>query len=268
MISGLARTAPGPITLSAAATASISALAADVDERLGLQVPARRTVARLVGGASGQTVDEVTDLDPVGKPVAISRFDTSGHLVSSVRLGYAPTIGVALSAPAAIARAKMVLASVGIPAGGSPAASSRATGGWLVRWMRLVGSVPVPGDGVSVQLAVDGSFHGLVRSDHPLAPAATATIDQARVRNLVAARLDGWLSANLRDQASVSTMGLAWVAPNDTFGDPLPAGPEGTLRLAWLVRITTTGTLADQVAGLELAFDAGDGTPLGGDILE
>jgi hypothetical protein len=265
---GLARPGPGPLTLSAAATASISALAADIDARLGVGVPAGRTVARLVDSLSGQTVDEVTDLDVAGQPLGLSRFDLSGRLVSSVRLGYTPTTGVALSAPAAVARAGVVLAGVGIPAGRAPVASSRAAGGWLVRWLRLVGSVPVPGDGVSVRLAADGSFQALVRSEHPLASASSTTIDQARVRDLVQARLNGWLSANLRDQASVSSMSLAWVAPNDTFGDKLPAGPAGTLRLAWVVRIATTGTLADRIAGLELAFDAGDGTPLGGDVLE
>jgi len=66
----------------------------------------------------------------------------------------------------------------------------------------------------------------------------------------------------------VSSLGLAWVAPNDTFGDPLPAGRAGSLRLAWVVRVAMSGALADRLAGLELAFDAGDGQPLGGDVLE
>jgi hypothetical protein len=58
------------------------------------------------------------------------------------------------------------------------------------------------------------------------------------------------------------------VAPNDTFSDPVPVAPAGTLRLAWVVRVTNSGALAERVAGLELAFDAGDGSPLGGDVLE
>jgi hypothetical protein len=40
------------------------------------------------------------------------------------------------------------------------------------------------------------------------------------------------------------------------------------LRLAWIVRVTMNGSLVERLAGLELAFDAGDGTPLGGDLLE
>ena len=47
-----------------------------------------------------------------------------------------------------------------------------------------------------------------------------------------------------------------------------PGWHRGTVRLAWIVRVTTSGPLAERLAGLELAFDAGDGTPLGGDILE
>lgn len=268
MLAGLDRPAPTGMTLSAVAMATVSARAADLDQRLGLQVPAGRSVARLIDTASGQTVDEVTDLNPHGKPVAISRFDLSGQLVSSVRLGYAATIGMAVSAPAAVTAAGKILASIGIQAAGSPAATARATGGWLVRWVRLVVGVPVPSDGVSVQLAAGGSFHSIVRTEHPLAAVPPITIDQARIRVLAEARLDLWLKADVRGLAGVSSLGLAWVAPNDTFGDPLPAGPAGSLRLAWVVRVAMSGALADRVAGLELAFDAGDGQPLGGDVLE
>ncbi len=268
MLNDLARPSVGPMTLSAAATATVSALVADVEGRLGLHAPASRTAVRLVDSTSGQIVDEVTDLDLNGRPLAISRFDTSGRLVASVRLGLTPASRVTISAQAAVNGAGAILATVGIPASGSPVGTPRAAGGWLVRWIRLVGGVPVPGDGVSVQLGADGSFHALTRSEHPLAAAPSARIDQARVRDLVKARLDAWLSPELRAQAIVTTMSLAWVMPNDTFGDPPPAGPAGSLRLAWLVRISATGDLADRFAGLELAIDAGDGTALGGDVLE
>ena len=63
-------------------------------------------------------------------------------------------------------------------------------------------------------------------------------------------------------------LALAWVAPNDTFGDALPTSSPDELRLAWIVRVTTSGSLAGRLAGLELAFDAGDGSALGGDLLE
>jgi hypothetical protein len=268
MIVGLSRPASTGLTLSATAAAEASAAAVEVDHRLGLRMPASRNVVRLTDTASGQLVDEVTDLDPGGTPLGITRFDLSGQLVSSIRLGYLPAIGPSVTSGAAAQAATGILASVGIRAGGTPAVSARTSGGWLVRWVRIVDSVPVPGDGVGIQLAADGSFHALARTQHPLAATPSTTLDGTRARALAGARLDAWLSPDLRGLASVASIGLAWVAPNDTFGDPLPVGPTGTVRLAWLVRVGTTGALADRFAGLELAFDAGTGLPLGGDILE
>ena len=146
--------------------------------------------------------------------------------------------------------------------------SSRASGGWLVRWTRVVGSVPVPGDGVGVQLAIDGTFRAVVRTEHRLGPTPPVLISAADAQRGAAARLDRWLSPDLRPDTAVASVGLAWIAPNDTFGDSVPTDAAGLLRLAWIVRVTTSGSLADRVAGLELAFDAGDGAPLGGDLLE
>jgi hypothetical protein len=96
----------------------------------------------------------------------------------------------------------------------------------------------------------------------------SATLGTAAVRSLAGARLDTWLAPSLRDDATIASIAQAWVVPNDTFGDPIPAGSPGLLRLAWVVRVATSGSLADSLGGLELAFDAGTGVPLGGDVLE
>ena len=260
--------AAGGMDLAAVAMATTTALARNVDERLGLPVPASRSVTRVADAATGQSLDEVTDLDVSGKPTAITRFDLSGNLVSSVRLGYSvPTVSP-VTQGAAAAGAATIASNLGVPVAGSPVVSSRAAGGWLVRWLRLIGSVPAPGDGVSVQLADSGAFHAIVRTEHAIAPAPASPIDEARVRLLAAARLDAWFTGGAKGEATIASLAQAWVAPSDTFGDPLPAGPAGTLRLAWVVRVTTSGALAEQLAGLELAFDAGTGLPLGGDVLE
>jgi hypothetical protein len=258
----------GRMDLTAVAAATTTALATVVDERLGLPVPAGRSVARVTDTATGESLDEVTDLDLGGMPTAITRFDLSGNLVSSVRLGYALPTGTPVTLGAAAAGAATIASHLGVAVTGSPAVTARAAGGWLVRWPRLIGSVPAPGDGVTVQVAGDGAFHAIVRTEHPLAPAPASTIDEARVRLLAGARLAAWFTGEVQGEATVASVAKAWVAPNDTFGDPLPAGPAGTLRLAWVVRVTTSGALAEQLAGLELAFDAGTGLPLGGDVLE
>ncbi len=258
-------------TLPAAAAqpaAASAVLAADLDLRLGLPAPSGRRAERLADAATGLTVDEVTDLGADGMPIAISRFDLAGGLVSSVRLGFAPATGPAISASSAGAAAAAVLARLALPASGTPATSPRASGGWVVHWTRIVGGVPVPGDGVSVQLATDGTFHAIVRTEHRLGAMPSVPLGATDARRLASARLDEWLSPDLRPDAAIANVGLAWVAPNDTFGDPVPADSAGLLHLAWIVRVTTSGALADRVAGLELAFDAGDAAPLGGDVLE
>ena len=262
------RTPPDRLTLSAAAAATATALTASLDQRLGLPVPASRVAERLSDPAGGVIVDEVRDLDTLGQPIAISRFDPAGQLVSSVRLGLIAPGTIALTIAAATSRGQAIATSAGMAVAGTPTATPRAAGGWLVRWVRNIAGIPAPGDGVSVQMAGDGSFHAIVRTEHPLAPLPASTLTEAQARVLAAARLDAWFTGPLDGVASISSLALAWVAPNDTFNDPLPAAPAGTLRLAWVVRVTTSAALAEQVSGLELAFDAGDGSPLGGDVLE
>ena len=271
-----------PRTLAAASTGAL-ARASEIEAELALPAPASRSVALVSDRDTGQQVSEVVDLDPAGSPTAISRFDPAGRLLSLVRLGFGPQTSQGLGSAQASQRASSILASLGLapaslaPAGlglsglglaGLPAVTPRATGGWLVRWVRLVGAVPVPGDGISIQLAADGSFHALVRTEHRLAQAPAVALDVAYVKLLAEARLDTWFAAGVRGDAAVGQPGLAWVAPNDTFGDAVPPDSVGVVRLAWLIRVTTSGSLAEQVAGIELAFDAGDGTALGGDLLE
>jgi len=258
----------GRFDLATVAVAPTTALASVLDERLGLPVPASRTVAQVTDTAAGQPLDEVTDIDVSGKPTAISRFDLSANLVSSVRLGYLVQTAVPVTASAAGAGAAAIVSNLGVPVAGSPVVSARTAGGWLVRWVRLIGSVPAPSDGVSVQLADSGAFHAIVRTEHPIVAAPAGPIDEARVRVLAAARLGAWFAGGAAGDATIASVARAWVAPNDTFGDPIPAGPAGALRLAWVVRVTTSGALADRLVGLELAFDAGTGLPLGGDVLE
>ena len=60
----------------------------------------------------------------------------------------------------------------------------------------------------------------------------------------------------------------AWVAPNDTWDPARPDAPDGTLRLAWIVRLQSTGSLAERMRMLEFWLDAGDGALIGGDIAE
>jgi hypothetical protein len=63
-------------------------------------------------------------------------------------------------------------------------------------------------------------------------------------------------------------MDLEWVGPNAAF-DPskLDATP-APYRLAWVANVKPSGPVAQSVRLITLYIDAGDGTVLGGDVVE
>jgi hypothetical protein len=67
---------------------------------------------------------------------------------------------------------------------------------------------------------------------------------------------------------AISSVECAWVAPNDAFAANGLDAPAETLRLAWLVRLDAHGALADRLRSVEVWLDAGDGSVLGGDVVE
>jgi hypothetical protein len=106
-----------------------------------------------------------------------------------------------------------------------------------------------------------------VRSERPLAERPGRLLAATDARRLAGAHLAGWLDARSAGQWRISGAALAWVAPNDTFESTAPDAPAPILRLAWVVRVGTSGGLAEAIRGLELYLDAGDGRLLGGDVL-
>jgi hypothetical protein len=61
---------------------------------------------------------------------------------------------------------------------------------------------------------------------------------------------------------------LTWLAPNEAADGSRLDAPDGTLRLAWIARFSTSGPLAERVRAVEVWLDAGDGRVLGGDVIE
>ncbi len=254
--------------LTDARAASIADRAAADEHVLGSVAVARRTVDRIVDRRVHRTFDEVTGLDPRGRPVEVLRYDVGGRLIAASRLGWPGAVGRPLDGSANAIRAADHLArSVGIVPHGRPVAEGRGVNGWNVRWDRVVAGIPVPGDGVRVQLWADGTFHGLAVSEHGLAAAPGATLASGRAEAAATTLLDRWIPAKHRSEARISSSSLAWVAPNDTFEPARPDAPAEIRRLAWVVTVRSTGTLAASLRGLEIWIDAGDGSLLGGDVL-
>lgn len=281
LVSGLARPAEAsdPYVAGGDATRVVRltpALARPVTERaihhekvLGLPAAAQRTIERVVDRRGHRTYDEVTNLDARGRPVAVLRYAVDGRIVAATRLGWQPGTGRALAGgPDAIQAADRLAHSLGVVPAGQAAAERRGANGWFVRWARVVGGIAVPGDGLRVQLWPDGSFHGLAASEHPLATAPTMTIPASTAEAAVTTLLDRWIPVSSRTDARIVGSALAWIAPNDTFEPARSDAPGEVRRLAWVVSVRMTGTLAGSLRALEVSIDAGDGTLLGGDVLQ
>ncbi|TMD28306.1 MAG: hypothetical protein E6I94_08595 [Chloroflexi bacterium] len=277
---------PAPLVGSAADVARDRAAANG--PALGLPAAARRDVALVEDRFAGRRYVEVTEFDAGGRLRSLQRFDTAGDITAAVRFGWSPGTGATVPGSAAVGVATRLARSLGLASAGtarvavrgSHAGSSVGDGsgsgavrgadagaGWTVVWDRTVDGIPVPGDGLRVALWADGSFHSLTRTEHALAARPISLLDEATAERLVADRLNGWLTS-ARAEASIDGLHLAWVAPNDMFEPARPDGLAPTLRLAWIARLTTTGSLADRIRAIEVFLDAGDGSLLGGDVAE
>ena len=250
------------------ATARVDA-AARTGAILGLPGATRRSATRVVDRFAGRTYDEVMEYDARDRLVSLQRFDSDGRILAAVRFGWRGDGGPALAGTSAVRlRAERLANSLGLAPSGLPRITTPSDAGWTVAWDRAVDGIPVPGDGLRIQLWADGSVHGLSRSERPLAVRPATTIDASRAWAVVEAQLGAWFPGALRADVAVGSAALAWVPPNDTFAPAGPDAPASVLRLAWVVRATTSGSLADTIRAVEVYVDAGSGVVIGGDVLE
>lgn len=235
---------------------------------LGLPAATRRSATRVVDRFGGRTYDEIAEYDARDRLLSLQRFDTDGRLLAAVRFGWRSPGTTALSGTGARRRAEQLATSLGFETAGTPRiVAAPSSAGWTVAWDRRVAGIPVPGDGLRIQLWPDGSVHGLTRSERTLAPRPAVVLDEARARAIVRGALDTWFTGDARGDVTLTGVALAWVAPNDTFAAGAPDAPSAVLRLAWVARVSASGTLSDNLRALDVYVDAGDGSILGGDIL-
>ena len=202
---------------AAAATAQIER-ASRTATLLGLPAAARRSATRVVDRFGGRTYDEIAEYDARDRLLSIQRFDTDGRLLAAVRFGWRAAGMTALSGTDARERAGRLATSLGLEAAGTPRiVAAPSSAGWTVAWDRRVAGIPVPGDGLRIQLWPDGSVHGLTRSERTLAARPAVLLDEARARAVVRGALDTWFTGDARGQVAVTGIALAWVPPNDTF---------------------------------------------------
>jgi len=233
---------------------------------LGLPAEAETHVARVEDRFSGTVLDELVTTDAHGRRLGIVRIDAAGRLATAVRLGWRASRGARVDAAGAVRRADALAGAAGLPHRGAPTATPTADRGWRVSWERVVEGVPVLGDGATITLFADGTFHAAARRERALAPAPQVPLTRAAAERLAGERL-GDLLGSSRGNARVVGTRLAWVAANDTFEASAPDAPDALLRLAWVVEARTSGPLSEQLRALELYLDAGHGALIGGDLL-
>ena len=257
-----------PVSLPASAADQAKARGRALATALGLPGVTQR-VARLDDRFEHRTYDEVTSFDASGREVAISRFATDGRVAMALVLGWHPTSrGAPMARNEVEARGLGFVRAAGLDvAGRAVVHESAGAGGWSVAWPRVVDGSPVRGDGVRVTLWADGTFHGLGRAERPLAGAPAHPIAAVAARTLA----EDWAARRFGDSAGdlrVTAVDRAWVAPNDAFSSTGLDAPAETLRLAWVVRFEAREAIADRLRLVEAWLDAGDGTLVGGDVVE
>lgn len=255
-------------TLPDQARAAIAAHADNDLRGLGLQKGVRRSIQRIEDRFEATTYDEVTEFDATDQPVAMLQYRPDGTLRTAVALGWREGKGRPLADAAAAGRRGLALGRLVNGPKADPVVEPLADGtGWEVSWPRSVDGVPVPGDGLRMDLWSDGSLHRLAQSERPLAPRPATLIDEASARSIADGLLQTWYGTQ-RSDLTIEAASLAWIAPNDAFAPERPDAPATTLRLARVVAVSAGGSLAGQLERLEIYLDAGDGGLLGGDVLE
>ena len=261
-LAGQRGTEPVRITVGQQATAM--ATATRIGHALGLPTGSRRTVTRLADRFEGGTVDEVTTFDAGGRPLAILRLDVGGAVRTAVALGWHTATGRLTPDQARTAAGRLAAAAGLPPSGTAEARLDPAGAGWTVLWPRHVAGAPVRGDGLWVRLWADGTFHSVANQTSELAPEPPTRIAPAVAIDIIRDHLAGW---DL-EGASLAAPVLAWVAPNDLLDPALADAPSAVRRLAWVVRVSPSPASGSTLRAVEIDVDAGDGSLLGGDVLE
>ena len=247
---------------------SLFARAGAVRDALGFPAGSARAGRHVKDRLQNADYDEVADIDAAGRPISLTQFDGRGRLVTAVRFDLPPGVSVKVTSDQASKAAEGVLARSGMtPSGKAHAEPNPVAGGWDVRWSRSEGGFPVRGDETSVHVWQDGRIQSVARVEHQLASLPSSRLGRSDAQDVVSHRFDAWLAARGSGYA-VQNMDLEWVEPNAAFDPSKIGAPPAPYRLAWVADVTPTGAAAEVFRQITLYVDAGDGTVIGGDVVE
>jgi len=265
------RGASGGVTtqaLTAADAPGLFAKAASTRDALGLPSGVAREGRHVIDRNQADEYDAVSELDAAGAPIVEIRFSPSGGLTLAVRLDRGRGAGTGLTASKASAAARRGLAAVGIaPVGAESVDADAVQGGWQIHWDRSQRGIGVRGDETRVHVLADGSIGSVARVDHPLAAEPERRIGSDAARRAVAACADTWF-AGTESGYRLDPPALQWIEPNGLFDGSTPMASAAPYRLAWVIDLRPTGPAALSVGLVTVFVDAGDGSLLGGDVVQ
>jgi len=237
-------------------------------DAFGFPVGVKKVGRHVHDGFLNSDYDEVSEVGSKGQPLALTQFDGSGRLTAAVRFDIAASPAVRITGDAAVKTAQRGLAASGLTVIGQPRTDSNvADGGWEVHWDRTAEGLAVRGDETRVHLWADGRIQTLARVEHQLAPAPARRLSQPDARNVVTRQLGQW-SGKASVGYTVLSMDLEWVGPNAAFDASKLNDPPAAYRLAWVANVKPSDATAEYIQLITLYVDAGDGTVIGGDVVE
>ncbi len=254
--------------LNADSSPAVFGRAASARDAFGFPVGTKRTGKHVHDGLQSADYDEVVEIDGAGQPLAQTQFDSAGQLVSAVRFDSPPTFLTKVTKEAAAGSAIRGLSAFSATVAGEYEADDNPVmGGWDVHWDRSQDGIRVRGDETRVHLWADGRIQSVARVEHRLAASPRRPLAKDDAIRIVTGQFDRWF-AGRGSGYSVQGIDLEWVAPNAAFDSGKLAAAGTPYRLAWVANVKPTGVAADYLALVTVYVDAGDGTVIGGDVVE
>lgn len=295
-IAGALAFTAGPITAATAAPAAADpfgaqAIVVPVTGRTETAIPAddkpgvvarshaARTSLGMPGGVTTKAVhvkdasrgleyDEVTDIDAGGQPVAMTELDGSGHLLLAVRFDQLGKTKVPVGHQSALNTASKGLGAAGVAVSDQPVVDETTSlGGWDVTWPRTSAGVPVLGDEIRVHVRDDGAIGSVGQVTHDLAAAPAVRLTRSQALAVAGSQVQAW-SARSGAKFVIGDASMEWAGPNAAFDPSKIGAADQPYRLSWVVKVTPQGDAASVVRLVVLYIDAGDGSVIGGDVVE
>jgi hypothetical protein len=254
--------------LYADSSPDVFARAGAVRDAFGFPAGVKRTGRHVYDGFQRSEYNEVSEVDGAGRSVSMIQLDGNGRVRAAIR--FDPDTGVSFrtTSDEATRSAERGLTATGIrPGGRAITEANPSSGGWDVHWPRMEGGYAVRGDEIRVHVRHDGRIGSVAWVEHELAAAPARRLSQNEARQAVNRQMDAWF-AGRGSAYAVQDMDLQWVEANAAFDPTRTEAASGPYRLAWVANVKPSGTAAEYVRLITLYVDAGDGTVIGGDVVE